>query len=118
MNRVTVFFLSVAAPLLALVLAWLGWLTRRANLLGWFLLVLGLGFALGVIVRYWILHNPYWFPRSGGDFKAEEKGDRSFWLIVPGLGLPLFLAPLEYLLLPALLPRSPTVQFTGAGLLV
>jgi len=117
-NRISIFFLVVVSPILALMLAWLGWLTHKTNLLGWFLLVAGLGYAAGVLVRYWILHDRFWNPRSGGTFSAEEKGDRSFWLIMPGMGVPLFLSPVEYLALPPLLPHTTAVQIIGAGLVV
>lgn len=118
MNRLTVFFLTTLAPILAAGLAWLGWLAAKTNPLGWLLVIAGAGFAAGVVVRYWILHQNYWNPRSEQPFKAEEKGDRSFWLIVPGLGVALVLSPLEYLFLPASLPRTPGLQVAGLGLVV
>jgi protein-S-isoprenylcysteine O-methyltransferase Ste14 len=118
MNRITILFLTVLAPLLALVLAWLGWLTWKTNLLGWFLMITGLGFAAGVLVRYWILRHAYWNPRSGEKSNLEEKGDRSFWMIMPGLGAPLYLAPIEFLILPAVLPRTMLFQYVGVSLVL
>lgn len=118
MNRTTVFFLTILAPLLALGLAWLGWLALKTNLLGRLLLVAGGGFALGVLVRYWILRQRYWNPPSTNEFTSEEKGDRSFWMIIPGMGLAIFLSPLEYLAFTGVLPRSPAMQYAGFGLVI
>jgi protein-S-isoprenylcysteine O-methyltransferase Ste14 len=39
-------------------------------------------------------------------------------MIIPGLAIPFFLAPVEYLALPALLPRPPILQWAGAGLVM
>ena len=81
MNRWMTFFLILIAPPLALGLGWLGWVTRAANLLGWFLLLMGILFVIGLPL-YVLAH------RSDPPPSREERGDRSFWLVLPrGLGM-------------------------------
>lgn len=106
MSRSVTFFLLFFTPLLAFGLAWLGFLTLKTNLLGWFLLFTGVAYIIGGPLYVW--------KRKGEPpARQEEHGDRSFWLIQPGFVLAVFGAPLEYLLVTALLPRLPWMQFAG-----
>ncbi len=105
------YFLLLASPVLALILACLGIETLRSNLLGWFLALIGLGYMTGGVVYAW---------RSRKSMSAirEERGDRSFWLILPGFLVIFFGAPLEFLLGPKILPRGIGMQLAGIGLIV
>lgn len=104
------FFLFIIAPALALVLSCLGVETCQTNLMGWFLLVMGVGYMAGAIIYFWV--------RKGGiSIQREEAGDRSFWLILPGFIMVFFGPPLEYLFLPELLPRNVWFQWFGLGLI-
>ncbi len=117
MSRLAVFFLMVLAPALAICLALLGLETLRANLLGWFLLAFGIVYPAGGVIYYFIRHEPFWKP-AGSDIAREEKGDRSFWLILPGFLAVFFAPPLEWMYLPAFLPRTLGMQIAGAALVL
>lgn len=111
MSRSLTLFLLVFTPLMAFVLAWLGILTLKTNLMGWFLLFMGAAFVIG---------GPLYVRRRKGEPPArqEERGDRSFWLVQPGFILAVFGAPLEYLLVPAVLPRLLWMQIVGLFLVI
>lgn len=106
MSRPVNTFLLIFTPVMALGLAGLGVLVLRTNLLGWFLLFMGVSYAIGGPLYVW---------RRRGERPArqEERGDRSFWLILPGFILPVFGAPLEYLFAPPVLPRMVWMQVVG-----
>ena len=118
MNRAAIFFLVVFALGLAYVIGMLGWLTVKTNLLGWFLLLVGAAYLVGVVIVYWFRKERFWGPRAGGAMMKEENTDRSFWLIVIGMIAVFFMPPIEYLFLPAVLPRVEWVQVTGLTLIV
>ena len=118
MNRAAIFFLVVFALGLAYVIGMLGWLTVKTNLLGWFLLLVGAAYLVGVVIVYWFRKERFWGPRAGGAMMKEESNDRSFWLIVIGMISAFFLPPIEYLFLPAVLPRIYWMQVTGLTLIV
>lgn len=109
MSRSMTFFLLLFTPFLAFGLVWLGILTLQTNLLGWFLLFIGAAYVIGGPLYVWMR-------RRDPPARLEERGDRSFWLILPGFILAVFSAPLEYLFAPALLPRHLWMQ--AAGLLL
>jgi protein-S-isoprenylcysteine O-methyltransferase len=112
MNRSMTVFLILIAPLMALALATLGWLTRASNLFGWFLLLMGFSYVVGM---------PLYVRRHIGDPRPnrEERGDRSFWLVQPGFILAIFAAPIEYLFLPwRVLPRGLGMQIAGLLLVI
>jgi len=111
MSRKALLFLLIPSPFLALVLAWLGFATLRWNLLGWVLLLVGAGFAIGL---------PLLFLRqkSAPSAAQEERGDRSFWLILPGFLFVFFGPPVEFLILPETLPRSAAMQVGGILLII
>src|SRR3990172_3889337 len=118
MNRAAIFFLVVFALGLAFIIGWLGWATAQTNLLGWFLLLVGAAYLVGVVIVYWFRKERFWGPRAGGAMMKEENTDRSFWLIVIGMIAVFFMPPIEYLFLPAVLPRVEWVQVTGLTLIV
>lgn len=112
MNRLMIFFLILIAPPLALGLGWLGWVTRTSNLLGWFLLLMGILFVIGLPL-YVLAH------RNDPPPSREERGDRSFWLAQPGFFITIFAAPLEYLFLAGqVLPRGLGMQIAGLLLVI
>ena len=111
MSRIALLFLLIAAPVLALALATLGLETLWQNLLGWVLFLAGVAYCAGIVIYYWIRKIEFWEIR--GDALAEEQGDRSFWLILPGMLVTFFAPPLEYLYLNATLPRTWWMQLAG-----
>jgi protein-S-isoprenylcysteine O-methyltransferase Ste14 len=113
MSPVTIFFLVVVAPALALILALLGLETTNTNRLGWILLVIGISYPTGIVAYYWIRKKPFWESYNGGDTVAEEIGNKSFWLILPGMLVTFLGPPLETIYLPAFLPRSAWMQIIG-----
>ncbi len=118
MSPVTIFFLLVVAPALALILTLLGLETANTNRLGWVLLAIGISYPTGIVVYYWLRRKPFWESGRGGDTVAEEIGNRSFWIILPGMLVTFFVPPLETLYLPAFLPRTVWMQIIGFLLIV
>lgn len=109
MSQAFTFFMVGIVPLMALGLAYLGWATVPTNPTGWCILFIGLSFVIGGPV--YVLKR-----RKDPPARKEERGDRSFWLVQPGFILAIFGAPLEYLFLPALLPRP--AWFPALGLVM
>jgi protein-S-isoprenylcysteine O-methyltransferase Ste14 len=118
MSPVTIFFLLVIAPALALVLALLGLETSGTNRVGWILLTLGLSYPTGIVAYYWIRRKPFWESGKDGDTVAEEVGNKSFWMILPGMLVAFFAPPLETIYLPTSLPRNAWMQIIGFALIV
>jgi protein-S-isoprenylcysteine O-methyltransferase Ste14 len=118
MSRLSVLFLMVLAPALAICLALLGLETLHDNFLGWFLLALGIAYPAGGMIYYFIRREPFWKSARGGEAVREETGDRSFWLILPGFLVVFFASPLEWILLPAVLPRLLWMQIAGLALIL
>lgn len=118
MSRKVVIFLMIVAPALSICLALLGLETLDDNLLGWFLLVFGVAYPAGGVIFYFIRHEPFWSAGGAGKASLEEKGDRSFWAILPGFLTVFFAPPLEWLYLPATLPRNVWMQATGLVLIL
>lgn len=118
MSRLAVFFLMIVAPALAICLALLGLETLRNNILGWFLLVTGVAYPAGGVIYYFIRREAFWKPAGGGEPMREEKGDRSFWLILPGFLAVFFAPPLEWYYLPAFLARTIWMQVAGLALIL
>lgn len=113
MSQLAIFFLVVCALGLAFVIAWLGWATVQTNLMGWFLLLVGGAYLIGVVVVYWFRKERFWGPRAGGAMLKEEDRDASFWWIVVGMIAAFFLPPIEYLFLPPFLPRQDWIEVIG-----
>jgi protein-S-isoprenylcysteine O-methyltransferase Ste14 len=106
MSPLAVLFLMIIAPALSLYLALIGLETLGSNLLGWFLLVFGIAYPAGGVIYYFIRHEPFWKSSDDGKPSREEKGDTSFWLILPGFLIVFFAPPHEWMLMPPVLPRS------------
>jgi protein-S-isoprenylcysteine O-methyltransferase Ste14 len=81
--------------------------------MGWFLLIIGNIFFWGFIITIWIKQKPFNNPEIEGKTTHEEKGDHSFWLILPGLLIAFFLSPAEALWFPGWLPHTWPVQVAG-----
>lgn len=118
MSRLAIFFLIVVAPALSICLALLGLETLGSNILGWFLLVLGIAYPAGGVIYYFIRREPFWKSAGGGEANREEKGDISFWLILPGFLAVFFAPPLEWLYLPTVLPHTIGMQIPGLMLIL
>jgi len=118
MNRVVVIFLTFVVPLLAGLLAWLGWNTLHNNPLGWFLFITGVVFAFGVVIELWIQRKPFWQSQTGGQTAAEEQGDRSFWFYLPGAMAAFFIPPVEYLYSKPILARTAAYEWSGVALVL
>lgn len=118
MRRAVFVFMAFLVPPLGFLLATLGWWTLAENWMGLVLIVVGLSYAIGVIVVIWIKRAKRWNRRNGGEIAREEKGDRSFWLIIPGMIAIFTLPALEYRLSAGILPRGWPWQFGGLLLVV
>ena len=117
MSRLAVFFLMILAPALALILALIGLETLRTNLLGWFLLIFGIAYLAGGLIYYFIRRQPFWQSTFGNKAVGEEKGDRSFWAILPGFLAVFFAPPLEFMYWHAF-PNPAWLQATGLIMIV
>jgi len=116
-NRLVPFFLLVVASALAICLALLGLETVRANLLGWILLGLGTAYPAGILIDHHAHPERYRGTAAERRGDLEERGDLSFWLILPGFLTVFFASPLEWLGLAApWLPRPAIVQVVGIGI--
>lgn len=117
MSRAGMFFLLGISPILAILLALLGFHTLP-NPLGALLMLTGIAYPAGVIVSLFIRKNQFWRGEQNGKVLLEDAGDRSFWAILPGILAVFFVPPAETLTLPALLPRGLGMQIAGATLFV
>jgi protein-S-isoprenylcysteine O-methyltransferase Ste14 len=104
-----VVLLVIGSPL-AVLLGCLGVETSSRNLLGWFLILVGVGYGAGSVITLWIKGDR-------GPILREETGDRSFWLIIPGFVAALFGPPLEYVYLSGVLPRGAAMQVAGLAII-
>ena len=106
MNNVIRIFLLVIGNALALVLALLALETTPTNFLGWFLFAIGIAYGAGGVIYLWRNQNIE-------DSVRAETGNRSFWWILPGFLAIFFAPPLEFLHLPAWLPRGIGMELAG-----
>jgi protein-S-isoprenylcysteine O-methyltransferase Ste14 len=118
MSRIAIFFLRVIAPILALLLALLGVETIHTNPLGWFLLLVGVTYAAGLVVVFLIRKERFWDSTVSGSMTQEERGDRSYWLITAGMLAGFYIPPLEYLYFSNVLPRTNWMAISGLGLVI
>jgi len=116
MSQIAKFFLLVVAPILAILLALLGVETLPGNPSGWFLILVGVVYTAGVVIAYAIRKERFWESPLHGAPTHEERGDRSLWFITLGMVAAFYLSPLEYIYLPASLPRNAWMSFSGVGL--
>ena len=118
MSRPATIFLLIVAPGLAILLVFLGIETLRTNILGWFLLLTGILYTVGILIDGYIRREEFWGAKQGGDNFQEERGDRSFWPIALGIMAVFFLSPVEYLYFASFLPRTVWVETVGTGLVI
>ena len=116
MSLIAKFFILVIAPILAMLLALLGVETLPTNPLGWFLLLVGVVYIAGVVIVYVIRRERFWESPLNGSPILEEHGDRSLWFITLGMLAAFYLSPIDYIYLPACLPRNAWMSFSGVGL--
>jgi len=117
MNRIALFFLLVISPALAICLALLGLETLRDNMLGWILLCFGVAYTGGVLIDYHARRGRHRSLAAGGG-RAKERGDLSFWLLLPGFLTLFFAPPLEWMYHTPTLPRAMACQVVGVVLFV
>ena len=118
MSRPATIFLLIVAPGLAILLVFLGIETLRTNILGWFLLLTGILYTVGILIDGYVRREEFWGAKQGGDNFQEERGDRSFWPIPLGIMAVFFLSPVEYLYFATFLPRTVWVETVGTGLVI
>ena len=118
MSRPATIFLLIVAPGLAILLVFLGIETLRTNILGWFLLLTGILYTVGILIDGYVRREEFWGAKQGGDNFQEERGDRSFWPIALGIMAVFFLSPVEYLYFASFLPRTVWVETVGTGLVI
>jgi protein-S-isoprenylcysteine O-methyltransferase Ste14 len=111
-------FLLVAAPALAVLLALLGLKTLSTNPLGWFLLLVGVIYTVGVVIAFYIRKKQFWESALKGTTTQEEQGDRSFWLITAGMMAAFYLPPIEYLYFAPVLTRTTWMSYSGAVIII
>jgi protein-S-isoprenylcysteine O-methyltransferase Ste14 len=116
MSRAVKFFLLVIAPILALLLALLGFWSLPANPTGWFLLLVGVAFTAGLMLDFAIRKKRFWEAASTMPPAREERDDRSFWFISLGMIAAFYLSPVEYLYLFQSLPRNTWIAWIGVAL--
>ena len=97
MNKTIKIFLLVIVPILAFLLAYVGFRTTFSNPIGWFLFLTGLIFAMGTVMVAGFRRKLIWESSVEGETTQEEHGDRSFWLITISLAAAFFLPPIEFL---------------------
>jgi protein-S-isoprenylcysteine O-methyltransferase Ste14 len=118
MSRPAIFFLLVIAPAFAILLALLGIETLSSNPVGWFVFVVGVVYAAGLIIVYHIKKERFWESTSGGVMRQSEHGDWSFWMITFGMIAAFFLPPFEWLYFADMLPRMNWMSLAGLMLVI
>jgi protein-S-isoprenylcysteine O-methyltransferase Ste14 len=111
MNNTIRIFLLVIGNALALLLALLALETTPTNFLGWFLFAVGIAYGAGGVIYLWRNRHPE-------EASLTEAGNRSFWWILPGFIVIFFAPPLEFLHLPALLPRGIGMELAGLAVIL
>jgi len=118
MNRHVKKFLFFFVPILAILLAWLGFETVSTNPIGWFLIVVGVLFSIGILIAFLFKGKNLW---EGSDLKEpilQERDDRSFWFVTLGMILAFYLPPIEYLYLDFPVSPSPSLIHIGLGFII
>ena len=118
MSRLVVYFLLFVSPLLSIALVLLGMFTLPSNLMGWFLLFMGIMYSVGIFTTAFIRKKQFWTGVSGNTVIEEERNDRSFWLIALGLIAVFFLSPLDYLYFPSVFSGLIELEVVGLGLVL
>jgi len=118
MNRLARKFLFFNVPVLALALVWLGFLSISTNSAGWFLIVVGALFSVGMVVAFIVKGKTLWDDNPENNPIDHESGDRSFWLIVLGMIFAFYFPPIEYLFTDIFIQPSYGMIVAGLGLII
>ena len=118
MSRPATVFLLILAPGLAILLVLLGLETLHSNPLGWFVLLIGIVYTVGIAIDAYVRKDEFWGAKQSGDKLQEERGDRSFWPIALGIMAAFFLSPVEYLYFATFQPRTVWMESIGVGLVL
>jgi|SRR5664280_1744320 protein-S-isoprenylcysteine O-methyltransferase Ste14 len=110
-NNVIRIFLLIIGNALALTLALLGLETTPTNFLGWFVMAVSIAYGAGGVIYFWLR-------RDKETALLSEKGNRSFWWILPGFVAIFFAPPAEFLFLKPILPRGSGMELAGLLLLL
>ena len=118
MKRLVIKFLFFFVPLLAISLAWLGYKTVFTNLIGWFLILVGALFSIGIMIAYIIKGKTLWEAALKTKPVYQEKGDRSFWLIVVSMIFAFYLPPIDFLYIDFSVSATTGWMLIGAGFVI
>ena len=118
MSRPATIFLLIVAPGLAILLVFLGIETLRTNILGWFVLLIGIVYSVGIAIDAYVRKDEFWGAKQSGDNLQEERGDRSFWPIALGIMAAFFLSPVEYLYFATFQLRNAWMESIDVGLVL
>ena len=118
MSRPATIFLLIVAPGLAILLVFLGIETLRTNILGWFVLLIGIVYTVGIAIDAYDRKDEFWGAKQSGDNIQEERGDRSFWPIALGIVAAFFLSPVEYLYFATFQLRNAWMESIDVGLVL
>jgi len=118
MSHSATIFLLIVAPGLAILLVFLGIGTLRTNALGWFLILIGIVYAVGIAIDTYVRKDEFWGVKQSGDNLQEERGDRSFWPIALGIVVVFFISPVEYLYFATFQPRTVWMESIGIVLVL
>jgi protein-S-isoprenylcysteine O-methyltransferase Ste14 len=118
MTRPATIFLLIVAPGLAILLVFLGIETLRTNALGWFLILTGIVYAVGIAIDGYVRKDEFWRAKQNGDNLQEERGDRSFWPIALGIMVVFFISPVEYLYFPTFQLHTLWTETISVGLVI
>ena len=69
-------FLLFVAPGLAILLVLLGLETLHSNLLGWFLLLTGIVYTVGILIDGFARKEEFWRSKHNESYLFEERSDR------------------------------------------
>jgi protein-S-isoprenylcysteine O-methyltransferase Ste14 len=107
MTRQTKSLFVLVGVVMSCAIVSLGLETICTNGLGWVIVFIGVAYCMG---------GAAYLAARVGVAQRVEVIDRSLWFIGPGFIAVFLASPLEYLYLPALLPRTVVMQVAGLGL--
>jgi len=118
MSRPATIFLLIVAPGLAILLVFLGIETLHTNPLGWFLILIGIVYTVGILIDGYVRKDEFWESKQSGDYFQEERGDWSFWPIALGIMVVFFISPVEYLYFPTFQLHTLWTEAISVGLVI
>lgn len=118
MSNIAVILFLVLSLILAMLLALLGIETLASNILGWFLLLLGVVYIAWVGVVYFFQKERFWESVVERTIPYQASMNVATWLIPLAMMAVFYSSPLEYLYLKPILPRVIEVSVTGIGLVI